>query len=262
MTLKLYNFPQSTCSQKVRLVLWEKGLEFIDRPVDSTKREHLSDWYLKLNPHGVVPTLIHNEDVIIDSSVIIEYLDEVFPNKSLTPSDPVERAKMRKWMRYFEEVPTPAVRVPSFNQYLSKRFDKMTDEQFKAFTDNHPIRRQFYKKMTKEAGFDSKETDAAMDRMRQTIDFMEQGIEKSGGPWLMGEFLSLADYCILPVIDRMHDLGHSMLWSESPKVSAWYEGLQERDAYKKTYYQRTRLTEIYDGVDLGGNPNPATIAND
>lgn len=262
MTLKLYNFPQSTCSQKVRLVLWEKGLEFVDRPVDSTKREHLSDWYLKLNPHGVVPTLIHNDDVIIDSSVIIEYLDEVFSEQSLTPSEPVERAKMRKWLRYFEEVPTPAVRVPSFNQYLSKRFDKMTEEQFKNFTDNHPIRRQFYKKMTKEAGFDSKETDAAMDRMRQTIDFMEQGIEKSGGPWLMGSSLTLADYCILPVIDRMQDLGHSMLWVDSPKVTAWYEKLKQRDAYSKTYYQRTRLTEIYDGVDLGGDPNSAPIDND
>jgi glutathione S-transferase len=62
--------------------LWEKGLEFVDRPVDSTKREHLSDWYLKLNPNGVVPTLIHDGAVIVDSSVIMEYLDEVFPEHS------------------------------------------------------------------------------------------------------------------------------------------------------------------------------------
>jgi glutathione S-transferase len=122
--LKLYNFPQSTCSQKVRLTLWEKGLDFLDRPVNSAAREHLSDWYLKLNPNGVVPTLDHDGSIIIDSSVIMEYLDEVFPENSLTPSDPVARAKVRKWMRYFEEVPTPAIRVPSFNRYLSKRFDR------------------------------------------------------------------------------------------------------------------------------------------
>lgn len=262
MSLKLYNFPQSTCSQKVRFVLWEKGLEFVDRPVDSTKREHLSDWYLKLNPHGVVPTLIHNDDVIIDSSVIIEYLDEVFPENSLTPSDPVGRAKMRKWLRYFEEVPTPSVRVPSFNQYLSKRFDKMTEEQFKAFTDNHPIRRQFYQKMSKEAGFDSKETDAAMERMQATVNFMEQGIKASGGPWLLGDFLSLADYCVLSVIDRMDDLGHSALWENAPNVASWYAALQDRDAYRKTYYQRTRLTEIYDDIDLGAEPNAAQTTVD
>ena len=64
--LKLLNFPQSTCSQKVRLTLWEKGLEFEDRPLNSAKREHLQDWYLKLNPNGVVPTLLHDDAVIID----------------------------------------------------------------------------------------------------------------------------------------------------------------------------------------------------
>ena len=262
MTLKLYNFPQSTCSQKVRLVFWEKGLEFLDRPIDSTKREHLSDWYLKLNPHGVVPTLLHDDDIIIDSSVIIEYIDEVFPENSLTPSDPVERAKMRKWLRYFEEVPTPSVRVPSFNQYLSKRFDKLSDEQFKNFTDNHPIRRQFYKRMSKDGGFNDKDTAAAMDRMHQTVENMEQGLEKSGGPWLMGEMLSLADYCVAPVVDRMNDLGHSHLWEEYKNVVAWYKALQERDAYKKTYYKKTRLTEIYDGADYGADANVASVVND
>lgn len=245
MTVKLYNFPQSTCSQKVRLVLWEKGIEFIDRPVDSTKREHMSDWYLKMNPHGVVPTLVHGGAIIIDSSVIIEYLDEVFPDKPLTPPDAVGRAHMRKWLRYFEEVPTAAIRVPSFNQYLSKRFDKLSDEQFEAFVESHPMRKQFYKKMRKEKGFDEVETDAAIDRLSQTLDFMEKGLNESGGPWLMGEMLTLADYCIAPTIDRMNDLGFSGLWDQHALVSAWFESIQSRDAYEKTYYPRTRLSEIY-----------------
>jgi glutathione S-transferase len=262
MSLKLYNFPQSTCSQKVRLTLWEKGLEFVDRPVDSTKREHLSDWYLKLNPNGVVPTLIHDGAVIVDSSVIMEYLDEVFPEHSLTPKDPVARAHMRKWLRYFEEVPTPAVRVPSFNHYLSKRFDKLSQEQFDSFVDKHPIRKQFYKKMRKEQGFDERETESAIDRLRQTIERMEQGLEKSGGPWLMGENLTLADYAIVPTIDRMRDLGHEYLWANHPLVSAWFERIMERPAYKKTYYRGTRLTEIYDGASYGTATNTAPIAYD
>ena len=161
--LKLFNFPQSTCSQKVRLVLWEKGIEFTDQAINSKKQEHLSSWYLNLNPHGVVPTLQHEKAVIIDSSVIIEYLDEVYPEVSLTPSNAIGRAHMRKWLRYFEEVPTPAIRVPSFNQYLSKRFDKLSDDQFEDFVDNHPIRKQFFKKMRKEQGFDQFETDNALD---------------------------------------------------------------------------------------------------
>ena len=262
MSLKLYNFPQSTCSQKVRLTLWEKGLEFIDRPVDSTKREHLSEWYLKLNPNGVVPTMTHDGAVIIDSSVIMEYLDEVFPEHSLTPGDAVERAHMRKWLRYFEEVPTPAVRVPSFNQYLSKRFDKLSQEQFDTFVDNHPIRKQFYKRMRKEQGFDERDTDAAIDRLSQTIDRMETGLEKSGGPWLMGESLTLADYCIVPVFDRMNDLGLGGTWADHPRVSAWWDKVRERPAYKKTYYRGTRLTEIYASADYGTPDNTAPVVRE
>jgi glutathione S-transferase len=243
----------------VRLVLWEKGIEFVDRPVDSTKREHLSDWYLKLNPNGVVPTLLHDDAVIIDSSVIIEYLDEVFPDHSLTPADPVERAHMRKWLRYFEEVPTAAIRVPSFNKFLSRRFDKLTQEQFDAFVDNHPMRRQFYKKMRKEHGFDDRETASAIDRLQQTLNRMEKGLAESGGPWLMGESLTLADYCIAPTIDRMTDLGLSEQWSDYPLMTAWFEKIKRRPAYDKTYYKRTRLSEIYDGASYESGENSATI---
>jgi len=262
MTLKLYNFPQSTCSQKVRLTLWEKSIEFIDRPVDSKKREHLSDWYLKLNPNGVVPTLAHDGAVVIDSSVIMEYLEEVFPENPLVPKDPVERAHMRKWMRYFEEVPTPAIRVPSFNQYLSKRFDKLTQAEFEKFVDNHPIRKQFYKKMRKEQGFDERETDSAIDRLRQSVDRMEKGLQESGGPWLMGERLTLADYCILPTMDRMRDLGLEEIWFGHTRVCTWLDQVSKRPAFEKTYYRGTRLSEIYDGADYGAASNVAPIAID
>ncbi|MEK9645280.1 MAG: glutathione S-transferase family protein, partial [Alphaproteobacteria bacterium] len=120
-TITLYNFPQSTCSQKVRLLMWEKGIPYEDRIVDHKNREHLTDWYLSLNPNGVVPTITHGDDVIVDSSVIMEYLEEIFPDHPMSPADPVGRAHMRKWLRYLEEVPTPAIRVPSFNKYLAKR---------------------------------------------------------------------------------------------------------------------------------------------
>jgi glutathione S-transferase len=259
MTLKLYNFPQSTCSQKVRLTLWEKEIEFIDRTVDSAQREHLSDWYLELNPNGVVPTLVHDDAIIIDSSVIMEYLDEVFPRHPLVPADAVTRAHMRRWMRFFEEVPTPAIRVPSFNEYLSRRFDRLSQEQFEEFVENHPMRKHFYRKMRKEQGFDERETGSALERLRQTVERMEQGLEGSGGPYLMGEMLTLADYCIVPTIDRMNDLGLSRTWADLPRVLAWFEEIGSRPAYGKTYYRRTRLSEIYDDASYDSEPNPARI---
>jgi glutathione S-transferase len=100
MTLELYNFPPSTCSLKARIALAEKNLKWVDHRLLSKDNDHLKPAYLKLNPNGVVPTLVHESAVITESSVILEYLDEVFADVKLTPSDPVERAKMRAWLRF------------------------------------------------------------------------------------------------------------------------------------------------------------------
>ncbi len=152
--LKLYNAPHSTCSQKVRICLHEKGLAFEDIKLDLGKaKDQLKPEYLKLNPNGVVPTLVDDDDIIIDSSVICEYLDEKYPSPKLTPDDVVERAKMRAWMRYLEEVPTVAVRVPSFNMGFLPRFAGLDDERFRAEqSDVRPIRKHFYRRMT-QTGF-------------------------------------------------------------------------------------------------------------
>jgi glutathione S-transferase len=83
--LELYHNIISTCSQKVRLCFAEKGLTYVDRHFEFRDGGHLSPEYLKLNPNGVVPTLVHDGNPVIDSSVIVEYLDEAFPETSLTP---------------------------------------------------------------------------------------------------------------------------------------------------------------------------------
>ena len=112
MTYKLYNFSASTCSQSVRFVLAEKGLAFEDYRMHSPTGEHLREPYISLNPNGVVPTLEHDGKPVCDSTVIMEYLDEVAPEPSMVPADTHARAKMREWLRYFEEVPHPSIRYP------------------------------------------------------------------------------------------------------------------------------------------------------
>jgi glutathione S-transferase len=79
MPFTLYNAPQSTCSQRVRFELNAKGLPFEEKKLDLLAGDQLKPDYLRLNPNGVVPTLVHDGVVVIDSSVIIEYLDEIAP---------------------------------------------------------------------------------------------------------------------------------------------------------------------------------------
>ena len=108
--LVLYHASHSTCSQKVRMVLHEKALKFDEVRIDLGKKEQLKPGYLAINPNGVVPTLVDDGVPIIESSVICEYLDEKYPENPLVPSDIVERARMRAWTHYIEEVAVGAIR--------------------------------------------------------------------------------------------------------------------------------------------------------
>ena len=145
--LELYNFQQSTCSQKVRFVLAEKNLEWVDKRLDSRRGEHLKPDYLAINPNGLVPSLIHDDAIILDSSVIMEYLDEIFHDVSMVPENPVSRAHLRKWLRYMEEIPTPAIRYPSFQKYLIRSFKHLDDEAMEAQAKRRPLRTEFYRRM-------------------------------------------------------------------------------------------------------------------
>ena len=241
--IELYNFSQSTCSQKVRICLAEKNIDWIDRRLVSKDRYHISPEYLKLNPNGVVPTLVHDGTPIIESSVIAQYLDDVFPGVKLSPVDHKLVARMRAWLSFVDQVPTPAVRYPSF-QYggLIKKFQEMSPEEFERSITRRPLKSRFYRRMGQN-GFPLEDIDNALDDIRKTVLRMEFML-KDMGPWLLGETYSLADICVAPLIDRMDDLGYAGLWeSDLPGVTNWFSRMAGRYAYSATFYAGSRLSE-------------------
>ena len=245
MPFTLYNTPQSTCSQRVRFVLNAKGLAFEERKLDLLAGDQLAPDYLKLNPNGVVPTLDHDGNIVIDSSVIIEYLDEIAPEPdSFTPRAPVARARMRSLMRFIDEMPAAAVRVPTFNLAFLPRFTAMSEQEFVAFAESKPLRKEFMLAMGRK-GFPEKEMNAALDRLRRTYQRMDQAIAESGGPWLMGKRITLADVAVMPAIVRMADLGLDGMWQDMPRVRRWYDEIRGHAAFKPTYYFGSLLTELF-----------------
>lgn len=241
--LTLYNAPHSTCSQKVRICLAEKNLPFKEIRLDLGKgKEHLKPEYLKLNPNGVVPTLVDDGDAITDSSVICEYLDDKYPAIRLTPENVVDRARMRAWMRYLEEVPTAAVRVPSFNMAFLPRFEGLDRAQFEAEEAGpRPIRRHFYRRMGPQ-GFKKEDVEASLEQIGATCARMHAALER--GPWLLGQTYTLADVIVAPLIDRMADLGFSDIWeTKYPRVADWYARMKARPAFQAAFYPGARLSE-------------------
>ena len=245
MSFTLYNAPQSTCSQRVRFVLNAKQLPFDEKKLDLLAGDQLEPGYLALNPNGVVPTLDHDGEIVTDSSVIIEYLDEIAPRPhSFTPEAPVARAKMRALMRFIDEMPAAAVRVPTFNLAFLPRFAAMSEEEFAAFADSKPLRKEFMLAMGRK-GFPETEMNAALERMRRTYERMDAEIAASGGPWLMGRQITLADVAVMPALVRMADLNLDTMWKAMPRVVRWYDEIRAQAAFKPTYYFGSLLTERF-----------------
>lgn len=241
----LYNAPQSTCSQRVRYALHAKGMAFDEHKLDLFSGDQLKPEYLAINPNGVVPALMDDGQPVLDSAVILEYLEDIAPDVSpLRPTAPVEVAKMRAMMRFIDEVPTPAIRTPSYNLAFLPHFQAMSDEAFQALCDSKPLRREFLMRMGK-TGFSEADMAEAMGRLRRGIERMALWLKESGGPWLMGAELSLVDIAVMPVIVRMDDINLGHVWDDYPEIGDWLDRIRDTTPFSKTYYHGALLTEKY-----------------
>ena len=137
--LKLYHYGDSLCSMKTRFCLLEKGISFESHFVDLMHWEHLTEEYKKLNPNSVVPTIVHDGIPIIESSIINQYIDEVFEGPSLSPENPVERARMRIWCKLQDDVVHPAIQKPTFNLLVKPILEQKSDEELDRWLSTHPL---------------------------------------------------------------------------------------------------------------------------
>jgi glutathione S-transferase len=256
VSLLLYNAPQSTCSQRVRFVLHAKGIAFTERRLDLFAGDQLRPEYLELNPNGVVPTLVHDGHVIIDSSVIMEYVEEVFGQEPrLVPADPALRAAMRSLMRFIDEGPTLAIRVPSYQTAFLRHFQGMSEPEFLALAESKPLRKDFLLRMGR-TGFPAAEVEQALDRLGRGVRRMSDTIRQRGGPWLLKD-LTLADIAIMPVLIRMEDIGMASFWREVPEIEHWLALIKQQPAFAPTYFHGALLSEKYPDLGLPGISRPA-----
>jgi glutathione S-transferase len=250
--LVLYHALFSTCSQKVRFALAAKGLDYDSRIVDLTRNAHLQDDYLAINPNGVVPTLVDRGTPVVDSSVICEYLDEAYPAVSLTPAEPLRRAAMRTWMRYFEEVTTPAIRAPSYNALFAPGIHARGEAVNRAARERMPLRRRFYEKLGPN-GFDAAIIEESVERLDASLARVETALS-DGRAFILGPDLTIADITLLPSVVRLDDIGMASMWAHRPMVGHWFARLQDHPAYTATYSPGSRPG--------GAGQDPASRAHD
>ena len=239
--LELYNAPASTCSQRVRQALSEKDLAWEDRRISLADHEHLTPAYLELNPNGLVPTLVHDGQAIPDSTVILEYLEDVFPQTPLRPAIPVARARMREWCQFIDEVPTPATRIPSFHHLFGKAIRQMSPSQLEAYAEGRPMRRDMYRRIGPN-GFSDQDLAQAREQLAYALGRMQRSLAET--LWLADDAFTLADISMLPTLVRLEDLGMETLWKGLPAVEAWSDRIRARTSFDVAYYPGSRIRPV------------------
>jgi len=229
--IELWHATHSTCSQKVRLCLAEKRLPWQSHFVDLRRFQHLEPGFLALNPAALVPVLRDGGQLIRESLVINEYLDDAYPEPALRPRSALARARMREWTLYIAEEPTWAVKVPSFQKNLrpelAGRHSEAEIEAIAARMPNRETAARWGKAMRQ--GFAPAEIDASMRRLAKTLERMEDSLQNSA--WLAGEEYSLADVDMAPFVHRIAALDAAMVGAR-PRVADWYARIQARDAFR------------------------------
>jgi ganglioside-induced differentiation-associated protein 1 len=231
--LKLYQGRTAVCSVKVRLTMAEKGLDFEPVNLDLRAGEQHKPEYLKLNPNGVVPTLIHDDFVLIESSVIMQYLDENFPGQSLQLTEPKARARMRIWMKRIDEYLHPSIGALIYAMVHAASMRKMNPAELEAHyrAIPNPATRELQRAAI-EHGMDAPAAVQALQAYDKAFANME--LQLAERPWLAGDGYSLADAAMTPYINRLAMLGLSNMWALTrPDVSAWFERIKARSSFDK-----------------------------
>lgn len=233
----LYHGLASTCSKKVRIALMEKGVHFTSRLMDLQAFEHLDPRYIAIHPGGVVPALVYDGHPVIESSVIVEFIDEQFPGLPLSPEDPLARARMRVMKRFADTVAYDSVYMLTWMRLSAPAARRLSSDALAEVLAKVPTgeRRERWATVATE-GFTDAQINKAADDMRTTLKTVDEWAAE-GGEWLLPEQYSLADLSLVPFVQRIFNLAPELAQhSAYPALSAWYARMLDRPAVKRALF--------------------------
>ena len=233
--LKLYHYDRSTAAQRVRLGLEEKGLEWESVIVDTAMGDasQRPDNFHEFNPKGLIPLLDHDGFIIPESTLILEYLDDVFrDHKSLSPSTAQGRARMKLWMRKIDDgihVASRTIGVCIVNRHFYKEAETKTiADYYKKMRDET---RKSNDKINTELGLESPLLKPSLQAFKNL--FIEMDNHLAEQAWLAGDKFSLADISLVVYLTRLTSFQMAPLWVEQRHLSNWFDRIKNFKSYKK-----------------------------
>jgi glutathione S-transferase len=231
--LALYHYNNSICSERVRMVLHEKRVtDYVDHHIDLFAGEQFAPEYIKLNPKAETPTLVHDGAVIRESSLVCEYIDDVYAEPALKPQDPVGVAHMREWVKRSDDQLYEAVAslsfVSIFRQTLNDKGDDAKEKHFRSQTDLSRLMRQ---RSCVESGFDSAYVVRSVSNVMQLMEDLDEHL-KIQGAWLLGEQYTLAEIDYSPFFARLEALEMLDVFLEGKQEARrWWDDCKSRECF-------------------------------
>jgi glutathione S-transferase len=228
--LTLYHGRTSVCSIKARLALAEKGVAF-ESKLMTLRGDQFDPAYMLLNPNAVVPTIVHDGRVIIESTVIMHYADEAFPGASLMPTDALARTKVRMTEKLMDEYVHVACMTLTFATANRASLARLSPAEMAAELAKAPDpKRSEIKRQVVALGLDAPLVVDALRVHGKLFDRIESAMQE--GPYIAGETFSHADIAATPYVWRLDKLKLARLWENRPGVAAWYERIRARPSFK------------------------------
>ncbi len=228
--IELYHAWNSTCSQKVRICIEEKGLSWAGHVLNLRRFDQVRPEFLAINPAAMVPVLIDGGVKVTESRIINEYLEDAYPQAPLLPKLAAGRAAVRIWTKYVDDVPTEAVKIPSFMKNIRPQAVQMSDEELDAAVRMMPDKGKAarWRRAARE-GYTDAEIRPSVDQLGDMLDRMESALASS--PWLAGPDYTLADVDVAPFVHRLVQIDLAPMIAGRPHVAGWYARVAARPAF-------------------------------
>ncbi len=253
--IELYHAGPGSNSLKVLLRLNEKGLAFVGHLISIRDFEQHEPWFLQINPDGQVPVLLHDGAVITESTVINEYLDQVFPEVPLRPADALECARMRVFTKFVDEYFRPALSNRAWQELIHHFTDKLSREELEARIARIPREEKREKwRMAAAQSFAPEQLAAWRRTLEEGVQKMERALE--AGPWLAGPHYSLADIAMFSMAVNMpRSYGEFMNAQRAPRTMDWHARMTARPGVRAAL--ETPTTHIWSARASSERARPA-----
>ena len=239
--IELYHCPGSLYSQMVKLVLAEKNIQWQSHILNLLTFENLQPSYVKLNPQGVVPTLVDEDKVICDSVEIMYYLDRQFPNPQLTPTESELQQKMHYWIDLHQQLPMGEIvygNYKGFDGMVLRRSIQVKEKHIVGLMQASPdLKKEYANKL--DSVRELNKTIRDFQKMRQinariepALDELESELKQS--EWLVNNYYSLADVVWAATLHHLEELDFAYLWSKEkrPAIDNYWQRLKTRPNFK------------------------------